>query len=73
MAIDKESTGLPEVDVHRRTTKVNLSMIMAVGLFFAIVFTVLFVFARRASDESVNRPSPSTENTSSDGSAPAQK
>jgi hypothetical protein len=69
MAIDKESTGFPEVDTHRRTTKVNLSMIVAVGLFFAIVFTALFVFARRASDQDVNRPNPPTENAS----PPAQK
>lgn len=35
MSIDKESDGVPEVDVTRRTTKVNLSMIVGVGAFMA--------------------------------------
>lgn len=35
MSIDKTSSGLPEVDVQRRTTKVNLSVIIAVFLFLA--------------------------------------
>ena len=46
MAIDKESDGVPEVDVSRRTTKVNLWMIFAVALFFVITGTVVFYFAR---------------------------
>ena len=35
MSIDKNSTGLPEVNVHRRTTKVNFSIVIGVGIFFA--------------------------------------
>lgn len=34
MAIDKESDGVPEVDFRRRTTKVNLWIVVAVGLFY---------------------------------------
>jgi|GEM_PF-3562600 len=34
MSIDKESNGVPEVDTRRRTTKVNLVIIIAVGLFY---------------------------------------
>lgn len=33
MSIEKESTGLPEVNVRRRTTKVNLSIIAGVLIF----------------------------------------
>lgn len=37
MSIDKESSGLPEVNVHRRTTKVNLSIVIGVLIFFAVM------------------------------------
>ena len=46
MAIDKESDGVPEVDLSRRTTKVNLWMIVAVGLFFVITGLVVYFFAK---------------------------
>lgn len=36
MSIDKDSNGVPEVNVHKRTTKVNLSVIVAVVVFFVI-------------------------------------
>jgi hypothetical protein len=36
MSIEKESTGRPEVDLGKRTTKVNLSVIVAVALFMAL-------------------------------------
>jgi hypothetical protein len=35
MSIDKESDGVPEVDLGRRTTKVNLVIIIAVACFLA--------------------------------------
>lgn len=38
MAIDKESSGFPEVDVHKRTTKVNLAVVIGVAIFFAAMF-----------------------------------
>lgn len=40
MSIDKEGSGLPSVDPHRRTTKVNLSVVLAVVLFFAAMLIV---------------------------------
>lgn len=46
MAIDKESSGLPEVDLKRRTTKVNLWMIIGVALFFVIAAGLVMWFAR---------------------------
>ncbi|MBS0632408.1 MAG: hypothetical protein JSS11_10865 [Verrucomicrobia bacterium] len=36
MSIDKKSNGVPEVNLSRRTTKVNLGMIIAVVLFFVL-------------------------------------
>lgn len=36
MSIDKESNGVPEVDMSKRTTKVNVSVILAVVTFFII-------------------------------------
>jgi hypothetical protein len=36
MSIDKESNGVPEVNLHKRTTKVNLSVIVGVVIFFVI-------------------------------------
>ena len=40
MSIEKESSGLPQVDVHRRTTKVNLSIVVGIAIFFAAMFAV---------------------------------
>jgi hypothetical protein len=37
MPIDKNSTGLPEINVHKRTTKVNLWMVGSVLFFFAVM------------------------------------
>lgn len=45
MSIDKESTGLPEIDVHRRTTKVNLAMAGGILLFFAVIAAIIGWFA----------------------------
>jgi hypothetical protein len=41
MSLEKNSTGMPEVNVHKRTTKVNLSMIVGVALFFAVMAGVV--------------------------------
>jgi len=57
MSIDKESTGLPEVNVQRRTTKVNLSMVAAVLLFFAVAIAIGFWAAKRGSS-TTEQPSP---------------
>jgi hypothetical protein len=45
MAIDKEGSGVPEFDVHRRTTKVNMATIAAVVMFFVIAAAAIFWFA----------------------------
>lgn len=45
MAIDKESDGMPQVDFERRTTKVNLWMIVAVALFFVAMAILVFRYA----------------------------
>ncbi|MDB6095381.1 MAG: hypothetical protein JWM32_2943 [Verrucomicrobia bacterium] len=51
MALDKESTGVPEVDLERRTTKVNLTIIAAVGLFLAVGFGLFLYFQRNATPQ----------------------
>jgi hypothetical protein len=48
MSIDKESTGLPTVNVHRQTTKINLWMVAAILFFFAIM-TAIAVWVSRES------------------------
>ena len=45
MAIDKESSGLPEVDFERRTTKVNLGIIVGVAVFLSITAAVVLWMA----------------------------
>ena len=44
MSIEKESTGLPEVNVHKRTTKVNISIVIGVAIFFAAMAGVAWWF-----------------------------
>jgi hypothetical protein len=44
MSIDKESSGMPEVDIHRRTTKVNLSIVIGIAIFFAAMFALVWWF-----------------------------
>jgi hypothetical protein len=45
MSIEKESSGLPEVNVHKRTTKVNLSIVIGVVVFFAAMAGVVWWFS----------------------------
>jgi hypothetical protein len=45
MSIDKESTGLPEIDLHRRTTKVNFAVGAGIVVFFIIAGAVIVWFA----------------------------
>ncbi len=47
MSIDKHSSGMPEIDVHRRTTKVNIGTMVAVIVFFIIAAAVILWFAQR--------------------------
>jgi len=46
MSIDKDSNGIPEINVHRRTTKVNLWMIAGILFFFAAGAAVAFWISR---------------------------
>jgi hypothetical protein len=57
MAIDKESSGLPEVDLKRATTKVNLGIILAAAVFYIITYWLLAAYAKNSNDET-NLPSP---------------
>ena len=45
MSIDKESDGLPDINPHKRTTNVNLSIVVGVALFFAAMAGVIWWFA----------------------------
>jgi len=47
MSIDKESNGVPEVNLHRRTTKVNLAIIIAVVVFLIIGIGTIAWLANR--------------------------
>jgi len=60
MSIDKESHGFPEVNLQRRTTKVNVSMIAAVLLFFAVALGIGLWVAMRTESPRVP-PSAPTE------------
>ncbi len=46
MAIDKESSGLPEVDIKRRTTKVNLGVVVGVVVFLVAMAAIVYWFSR---------------------------
>ena len=45
MSIDKDSTGLPEVNPRRRTTQVNFSIVVGVAIFFAVTFGLVWWLA----------------------------
>jgi hypothetical protein len=45
MSIEKESNGFPEANLHKRTTKVNMAVIVGVLIFFAAMFSVVWWFA----------------------------
>lgn len=45
MSIEKESTGLPEINPHKRTTKVNFTIVIGVAVFFAAMAGVVWWFA----------------------------
>jgi hypothetical protein len=45
MSIERDSDGLPQVNVHKRTTKVNFSVVIGVAIFFAVTFAVVWWFS----------------------------
>jgi hypothetical protein len=56
MSIDKESSGFPEVNVHRPTTKVNLWMIVAILMFLAVAAAAAFWISRHAASPTGGPP-----------------
>lgn len=65
MGLDKDDPT-PPVDVKKRTTKVNISMVIAIILFFAIAAAVL-LFTRK------NPPQPSATKGATESSEPNGK
>jgi hypothetical protein len=61
MSIDQESTGIPEFDAGRPTTKVNIFMILAVVIFLGAMLAMVIHFAATTNNPSVNRPNPATQ------------
>ena len=47
MSIDKESSGVPEVNFGKKTTKVNLWMVGGMLVFFLLMGSLLVYFANR--------------------------
>ena len=47
MSIEKESSGLPEVDIHRRTTKVNFGTALGVSIFLIVEAIVIIWISRQ--------------------------
>ncbi len=48
MSIDKESSGFPEINPHKRTTKVNFAIVIGIAVFFAAMAVVVWWFANHA-------------------------
>jgi hypothetical protein len=48
MSIDKNSTGLPEVNLQHKTTQVNLWMVVGIVLFLAGAAAVAYVTWRQS-------------------------
>jgi hypothetical protein len=57
MGFDPNSAGQPIINVHKKTTQVNLWMVVGVAVFFIISAIVLFSLSRRhGPDEHPNTP-----------------
>jgi hypothetical protein len=46
MSIDNGSSGYPQINVHKRTTKVNLGIVVSILVFFALM-TAMAVWVSR--------------------------
>jgi hypothetical protein len=62
MSIDKESSGLPEVNVHRPTTRVNLWMIAGIVMFLVVGAAAAYVIAQQAASPTGASPSATGNN-----------
>jgi hypothetical protein len=58
MSIDKNSTGFPEVNLHKKTTQVNVGMTLGIVLFLLGTAAVAFWTSLQA--KAPSGPSPST-------------
>lgn len=56
MGFDQNSAGQPLVNVHKKTTQVNLWMAAGVAAFFAICAIVILAFSNRHGPDDPNPP-----------------
>jgi len=56
MGFDDNSAGQPLVNVHKKTTQVNLWMVVGVIVFFVVSASVLFSVSRRHGPDESNPP-----------------
>ncbi len=57
MGFEPQTSGQPLVNVHKRTTKVNISMAIGVAIFFVLgVIAVIWATQRDKSGETVPPP-----------------
>jgi len=57
MGFDADSDGRPIVNVHKKTTQVNLWMVVGVAVFFIVGTAVLFwLSGRHGPDDHPNAP-----------------
>lgn len=45
MSIEKEGSGFPEINPHKRTTKVNFAIVIGVAVFLAAMAGMVWWFA----------------------------
>jgi hypothetical protein len=55
MGFDKNSRGQPLVNVHKKTTQVNLWMCVGIGLFALIALVLIFKWSRRHGPDEVHQ------------------
>ena len=58
MGFDPQTANLPLVNVHKRTTKVNIFMAAAVLVFFVLGASVIFWVHQRSKDDEPLPPAP---------------
>ena len=62
MGFDPNSAGQPLVNVHKKTTQVNLWMVVGVAVFFLIsAVTVVWLSRRHGPDDHPNAPEARTQ------------
>ena len=56
MGFDPQTAGQPLVNVHKRTTKVNIFMAISVAVFFLLGASAIFWATQRAKSDSPPAP-----------------